>query len=171
VVAPQAPHQESLLHSEEENDDSLLERLVAEFLAAEETPVRRYVPPSAEALRNVQREVEAADAASPRASDDAKPNTLPAVRGHRVPARTRLLERAPEVQRGAVKLLGSGRARRIGYDSGATAKPLPRALPEPTPHVAPEPAPRALPEPPPQVADTAAAPKPERKLSFPFMIG
>jgi hypothetical protein len=129
-------------HTEEE---TLLERLVADFLAGE-NGARASVP------------TEGGDGA-PAGEHTTLParigSGLPATQGQRSPARARLIDRAPELQRGHVKLLGSDRPRRLAQDS--TAK-LPR------------PSDRALPKPP--AAEEAPAERPASpKLSFPFMLG
>jgi hypothetical protein len=150
-------------------DGSVLERLVADFLATEQSPVRRLNETHASAEHG-------SGVPAVRGQPHVPSTTLPAVRGSRVPARSRLLERAPEVQRGAVRLLGSSKARRLEHDRPAL---LEAAKPRALPGVAPQAAPAAAPgtdahddaEPIAAAAVERATHPPERKLFFPFMIG
>jgi PAS domain S-box-containing protein len=131
---------------ENTEDETLLERLVADFLAGEDGARSVLAPRST-------------DVSSPGTEHTTLPARIeagvPATRGQRSPVRTRLIDRAPQLQRGHVKLLGSDRTRRLGQDAAAKLpRPAEPALPEPAP-----------PEEPP--ARRPAAPK----LSFPFMLG
>jgi hypothetical protein len=128
----------------ETSEENLLERLVADFLAGEDAP---HAGADGESTNGA-----ADDPALPARGNS---ENLPATRGARSPARTRLIDRAPELRRGGVKLLGSDRTRRLG-DEGAAKLPRPsdRALPKP-----------------PAAEDKRAAARQSAKLSFPFMLG
>ena len=135
--------------SRPQDEDSLLERLVAEFLAEEArvTPHDAGTP----AGPTVRHGGAGTDGAS-----------VPAVRHAGVPTRSRLIERAPEFRRGHARLLGGGRS------AGSAARGLPSgcvgpALPAPE-EAAPQP-----PEPTRQaIAEPAADTTPRSPLPFPY---
>jgi hypothetical protein len=164
-------------------EEDLLERLVAEFLAKEGADLDGELSP--EAIQAIEGELAPPvddDAAAPETHSQARTvrdrgasgTTLPAVRGAGLPARSRLLERAPELRRGHARLLGAGAAKpRIALDapppaaaSDSTQDTQPETSPAPCDEAGANSAPDA-----PQ-ADPPHAPEPhDVRLTVPFMFG